>query len=638
MKKLNLLVLAAAAALVLTSCGKKNTASIQSISGDKVSATLNTDSMDLEFSNRDTEYDYDESDATVVSDSENEIKITAAGTYVISGKHKSVTVKADDSAKIRLILKNAEISNTEGPAIYIEQADKVFITAYKGTVNTVTDSAEYSADFSDTNVDAAIFSKADLTVNGEGTLNVGGNKKCGIVSKDDLIICGLNLNVTSVGCALEGKDCVKTKDSAVVVTSGGDGIKSTNSEDGSKGFVYVENGNINITSQNDGLQAATLAKIANGIIKITAGGGAPEKTVGGSGGGFNKSNAAASETEESTKGIKAEKLVLISGGEIDVNSYDDGIHSDSDVQIDGGEITVSAGDDGIHADSSAIINGGSVTVTKSYEGLEGKSVSITGGTVDITASDDGINAADGSSAASGRPGENGGADGVELNISGGYITVNASGDGVDSNGNITVSGGIILVSGSTDNGNGALDCDGTATITGGTVLFCGSSGMAETFSENSLQPSFMYTLDSAVNGGTAVSVTDSSGKVLVSFVPSKQFVNVVVSTPELKKGSGYTLNIGGTVSNCDKNGYSSSGGLSGASASYEVSLSSVSTVIGSAGGMNGAPEKGGALGGNAPAGDDQTGGKGFSGGGTPPQRPDNDNGGKQSRTQQNGNT
>lgn len=160
-----------------------------------------------------------------------------------------------DSAKVRLVLKNAEISNANGPAIYIKSADKVFITAYKGTENTVSDGASYSSDYDGTNVDAAVFSKADLTLNGEGVLNINGNYKCAAVSKDDLIICGLTLNAKSVGSAIEGKDRVKIKDAAITVNSGADAIKSTNSEDADRGFVYIESGTCTLTAAKDGIQA-----------------------------------------------------------------------------------------------------------------------------------------------------------------------------------------------------------------------------------------------------------------------------------------------------------------------------------------------------------------------------------------------
>lgn len=586
MKKAYAFIAVILSVLLLSSCGKKNTASVITSSGGKADTSVSTDNMDFDFSNKDTEYDYDESEATVIKESEDAVKITAAGTYVITGRHSSITVSAPDSAKVRIILKNATVQNSSGPAIYITAADKVFITAYKGTVNTVSDGSAYSSDFDGTNVDGAVFSKADLTLNGEGTLNVTGSYKCAVVSKDDLIICGLTLNAKSLGSAIEGKDCVKSKDATVTVTSGGDGIKSTNSEDTARGFVYIESGLFNITAAKDGIQAETLVKLSGGEINVISGGGAPEKVSSGDAGRA-PFESSSSDDEESTNGIKAGTLILADGGSITVSSADDTVHSNGDVQINGGKFTLSSGDDGIHADNALIINSGEITVSKSYEGLEGKTVTVTGGNIDITSSDDGINAADGSgSSAGGAPGANASSD-VYINISGGYITVNASGDGVDSNGNIDISGGVILVSGPASDGDSALDCDGTATVTGGTAIFCGSAGMAETFSDSSSQPSLMYTLDSAAAAGTSVALVNSEGKVIASFVPSKQYINVVISSPYLTVGSSYTLSVGGTVSGCDKNGYTDNGSISGAQSANEVKIISVSTTYGKSGGMGG---------------------------------------------------
>lgn len=608
MKKAYAFIAVILSVLLLSSCGKKNTASVITSSGGKADTSVSTDNMDFDFSNKDTEYDYDESEANVIKESEDAVKITAAGTYVITGRHSSITVSAPDSAKVRIILKNATVQNSSGPAIYITAADKVFITAYKGTVNTVSDGSTYSSDFDGTNVDGAVFSKAELTLNGEGTLNVTGSYKCAVVSKDDLIICGLTLNAKSLGSAIEGKDCVKSKDATVTVTSSGDGIKSTNSEDTARGFVYIESGLFNITAAKDGIQAETLVKLSGGEINVTSGGA-----------GRAPFESSSSDDEESTNGIKAGSLILAEGGSITVSSADDTVHSNGDVQINGGKFTLSSGDDGIHADNALIINSGEIIVSKSYEGLEGKTVTVTGGNIDITASDDGINAADGSgSSAGGKPGSNASSD-VYINISGGYITVNASGDGVDSNGNIDISGGVILVSGPASDGNSALDCDGTATVTGGTAIFCGSAGMAETFSGSSSQPSLMYTLDSAAAAGKSVALVNSEGKVIASFVPSKQYINIVISSPYLAVGSSYTLSVGGTVSGCDKNGYTDNGSISGAQSANEVKISSVSTTYGKSGGIGGNM---GGMGGQQ-AGGNQTppdnGGKPQ--GGTPPELP-----------------
>ena len=607
MKKTVIPVLILCACLLLSSCGKKSTASgTNNINNMSAVTEISTDDMDFEFSNKDTTYNYDESEAKTIANSEKAVKITAEGTYVVSGEHESITVSAPDTAKVRIILKNATVSNTSGPAIYIESADKVFITAYKGTNNTLSDGTSYTGDFKDTNVDGTIFSKTDLTLNGEGTLNITGNCKCGAVSKDDLIICGLNLTVKSTGCALEGKDCVKIKDAAITVSSGGDGIRSTNTEKTNKGFVYIETGNIDITSGSDGIQAATVLKAANGNVKITAGGGAADtkqnsgdRNMPGFGG-----KTQTSDDEESTKGLKAGSLIVIDEGSFEVSSKDDSFHSNGDIEINGGSFTAATGDDGFHADSNLIINGGSITVSRSYEGLEGQKVTVTGGNIDITASDDGINAASPSSSGSSVGGRLGNSDSNSLiTISGGYILVNASGDGIDSNGNVAITGGTVLVSGPTDNGNGAFDYDGEATVSGGTVILCGSSGMAQGFSEKSEQASFMYTLDSSASAGSSVALTDEKGNVIASFIPAKQYNNIVITSSSLKNGSSYKLVIGGTVSGADKNGYASSGSVSSAAQTLDIKLTGITTTFGNggmSGGMGGRNKGGGFGGGQAP--------------------------------------
>ena len=627
MKKTVISVLILCACLLLSSCGKKNTASgTNNISNMSAVTKISTDDMDFEFSNNDTTYDYDESEAKTVADSEKTVKITAEGTYVVSGEHESITVSAPDTAKVRIILKNATVSNTSGPAIYIEKADKVFITAYKDTTNTLSDGTSYTGDFKDTNIDGTIFSKTDLTLNGEGTLNITGNCKCGVVSKDDLIICGLNLTVKSTGCALEGKDCVKIKDAAITVSAGGDGIRSTNTEKSNKGFVYIETGNIDITSGNDGIQAATVLKAANGSIKITAGGGAADtkqnfggRNMPGFGG-----KTQTTDDEESTNGLKAGSLILIDEGGFEVSSKEDSFHSNGDIEINGGSFTAAAGEDGFHADNNLIINGGSITVSQSYEGLEGQKVTVTGGNIDITASDDGINAAGSSSGSStgGRPGSSD--SNALITIGGGYIVVNASGDGIDSNGNVAITGGTLLVSGPADNGNGAFDYGGEATVSGGTVIFCGSSGMAQGFSDKSEQASFMYTLDSSASAGSSVALTDEKGNVIASFIPAKQYNNVVISTPSLKNGSSYKLVIGGTVSGADKNGFASSGSVSSAAQTLDIKLTGTTTTIGN-GGMSGGNMGGGKGrfgGGQAPGmNGGAPGDRNGDNGGTPPDKP-----------------
>lgn len=593
MKKINVFIVFLISLCLLCACtGRQGgTESAAGTTNQPVKTDISTDTMDFEFTDSDTDYGYDEASAITVGENQQEVNITAAGTYVIVGSHTSVTVDAPDTAKIRIVLNDAVISNPEGPAINITEADKVFITAYKDTENTVSDSAEYSSDYDGTNIDGAIFSKADLTVNGEGVLNVNGEYKSGIVSKDDLVICGLTLNITSAGRAVEGKDCVKCLDASLNITAGGDGIKSTNTEDSARGYVYIASGSYSITAQNDGIQAETALRIDGGDFNVKTGGGSQNASTASYGWGM-WGGGQSDESEESAKALKASSLVLINGGTFKIDSSDDAVHSNSDAEINGGSLEIASGDDGIHADDALMINGGNIVISKSYEGLEATAITISGGTADVTASDDGINAAGGndSSALGGRPGENtfNSDSDAEINISGGYILINASGDGIDSNGSISISGGTLLVSGPESSGNGALDYQTQAVISGGTAILCGSAGMAQGFSSSSAQASFMYALDSTANAGSSVAVTDSSGTVIASFMPSKKYDSIVVSSPSLTVGASYTVTIDGTVSDCDANGFASSGAVTGGEESFSVELTSVSTSYGSYGGMGGA--------------------------------------------------
>ena len=211
-------------------------------------------------------------------------------------------------------------------------------------------------------------------------------------------------------------------------------------------------------------------------------------------------------------------------------------------------MSVTSGDDGIHADTSLTIDGGKVTVTKSYEGLESSAVIINGGEIDVTASDDGINCGGGSdsSAMGGRMGQNtftADSD-VYLKITGGAVKVNAGGDGLDSNNTITIEGGTVYVDGPTDNGNAAVDYEVSATISGGTLIAVGTSGMAESFAEDSSQASILYAFGSNHSAGEKITLTTSSGDEILSYTSAKSFNAVNLSCAEIKSGETYTLTAG----------------------------------------------------------------------------------------------
>ena len=507
------------------------------------------------FSDRDLTGDYKESESIAVTlnggtaqcSSKNvtisgsTVTIKAEGTYILSGTLDDgmIIVEADEKAKVQLVLKNASISNSGNAAIYVRSADKVFVTLAQETVNTLANGGSYTA-IDDNNIDAVIFSKCDLTVNGTGSLEITAKAGHGIVSKDDLKVINGKLTIDSEKHGLSGKDSVRIAGGTVNIKSGKDGIQSEH-ENLEKGYVYIAGGTLTIDVSGDGISASGLLQIDGGSFDITAGKGSSNKTV-------------ARDTDGSavsTKGIKATGNMVINGGSFAIDSQDDALHTNGSLTVNGGEYQIATGDDGLHGDETTTVAGGKLIITTSYEGIEGKDVVISGGYIDLYASDDGINAAGGrdQSGFGGMFGGFGGGFGqggdYSILISGGTVYVNADGDGLDSNGVLTVTGGEVYVDGPVSSGNGALDFDGTGEITGGTVVALGASGMAQNFTKASDQGSILLNTGNQ-KAGTVVSLKDADGKVLLEYTSKKAFGSVVVSCPDLVQGNTYTLSVGGS--------------------------------------------------------------------------------------------
>ncbi len=569
--------------ILLCSCSddEQATVSVPSIEEGSVPenlSTADTSGMDFTLTDRDQENSFDEGKAGEAEKTDEGYYITAEGTYILSGDitDQMVLIEAKDTDKIQIVLDNVNLNNSKGPAIYIKSADKVFITVKDGTENTISDGSGYSY-VDESEIDSAIFSRADLTINGTGSLTVNGNTKHGICSKDDLVVSSLNLNVNSKNVALNGKDCVKLSQCNITLNSGTDGIRSDNAEDADRGFVYMESGNISITSANDGIQAETAIKITDGNITIVSGGG--------SGSGLSSSS-------ESAKGIKAASDILIDGGVFNIKSQDDCIHSNNTISITNGSFDLSSGDDGIHADTDLSISGGSISISKSYEGIEASRIFVTGGNTSLVASDDGLNAAGGNdnSAMGGRPGMGGFSNGIgEIYITGGYLYVNASGDGIDSNGTVSVSGGVTLVAGPTNGGNGSFDFDGSAVVTGGILIATGSVGMAQNFTQAENQGAML--INASGNANQSIAVCDGSGNVVVSFTPEKSYQCAVITAPEIQQGSSYKIIIGAEIAHADSNGFAHNSTYTGGTEAATVTMDSL--IYGAAGGMGGKPGFGG---------------------------------------------
>ena len=282
-----------------------------------------------------------------------------------------------------------------------------------------------------------------------------------------------------------------------------------------------------------------------------------------------------SSAEENKAAIYTKSDLTISGnGTFDVTgTAEDAIHSKTNVTVQGGTINLKAGDDAIHADETLTILDGKVTVLESEEGLEGLVVDIQGGDITVNASDDGLNASDGSGSDK-APGQ--ATEGAEIRISGGVLTVKAGGDGIDSNGDLIISGGTVVVDGPSDGGNAPIDYDGKGVISGGTVFVSGDSGMFQSLNDSgSTQNSIVYYLSETQAAGTKVAVADSKGNVIYENNSTTQAFNTVLfSAADLKSGENYivtvgeqseTVSISDTVNNIGENrdGNGPQGGMNG---------------------------------------------------------------------------
>lgn len=480
---------------------------------------------------------------------ESTVSITAAGTYVVSGKldNGQIAVNVKDEGIVRLVLNGAEIYNSNTSVIFVEEAGKTIISLQEGTTNLVSDGKTYVyPDASTDEPNSAIFSKDNLTINGTGKLVVQGNYNNGITSKDKLKITGGTLDIHAIDDALMGRDLVAVQEGSMTIEAGGHGIKTSNDTEGSEGYIDIAGGSFNINSGEDALHSS---------------------------GGLH-----------------------VNGGDLHINAGDDGIHAEVSIAIAGGTIDIAKSNEGIEA-PTVVISEGKTSVVSSDDG------------VNISSGD--AEAAGGGGP--GGPGGNqsGAASSNKLTINGGNLTVDSKGDGLDSNGSIAMTGGIVIVNGPIENNNGSLDYDGTFEMTGGFLVAAGSSGMAQAASEQSTQSGVLMTYSKAQQVGTMVHLEDSEGNTVLTFTPPKSYQSLFVSSPTIKKGAAYTLSSGGTSTGSQVNGLYAGGEYQSGTKVVDFTMSSVITWLSESGvtaarsgmgGPGGNPGQGGGRGGMPPGG------------------------------------
>ena len=588
---------------LLVGCGKDTDSNKPSESQDGTSSITTPVEVDFlktdadMFTERDNKTDYDESKAVTIklnggaaTSSSNSVKIsgskitiTEEATYVVLGELTDgmLIVDAPDTAKLQIVLNGANITSKTSAALYILEADKVFLTLADGTTNTLANGGSFTA-IDDNNIDAAVFSKQDLTLNGTGSLTVTSPAAHGIVCKDDLVFTGGTYTVNSASHGLDANDSVRIANATLNIDAGKDAIHAENTDDTSLGFIYIGGGTIKAEAEGDGIAAGAYMQIADGTIELLVGGGSENRSKehsdnfggfmgGGHGGGRpgemrpNGTESTTTTTDESStsmKGLKTTNSMLISGGNITINSADDSVHSDVSVIINGGTFAIASGDDAIHAEDTLTVTAGKIDISESYEGLEALHIDVQGGNIKLKASDDGLNAAGGTDQSGttggrdgmfgggmggGKPGGMGGHGGMSsgngsIVISGGNLYINSSGDGLDANGTLEISGGHTTVVGPTQGDTATLDYDKSGIITGGTFIGTGAQGMAQSFSDS--EQGVIAISVGNQSAGTKIVLKDKSGKTIIEHSPELNFAVVILSSSDIKKGDAYTVTVG----------------------------------------------------------------------------------------------
>lgn len=454
------------------------------------------------------------------------IKIENGGDYVLSGDYSGQII-VESEENVHLILSGVTVYNPMSP-IYVKSAKNVCITLATGTVNTISDSSEYTYEDGEDEPAAAVYSKADLTINGDGELTVNANYDKGIHSKDDLKLISGKIEVNSVGDAIKGKDCLLIKDGEINITTGVDGLKSNNDTNEEKGYVIIEGGKIKISAGDDAVHAESWLIVYGGEINIT----------------------------ECCEGLECKK-VEIYGGDINIVSSDDSINAasgssgDTDFTIPDRDFSQRYGQtppekpnndnsDGKKPDmpSGDFTQGNGQTPPDKPAG---------DGTGDDSTSSGFGKGGFGGFGGFGRGGFNEPAeDGVYIKIFGGNIILSGGNDVLDSNGTLEITGGTITVNNPNIVVYGEPDCiidvNGTAIVSSGTFIAYSSGA-----SSASLAFTVPSITSSVTESGASVTVKDASGQTVIEIPSAEKCSTLYIASDKLTSGETYTVKIGSTT-------------------------------------------------------------------------------------------
>ncbi len=508
------------------------------------------------------------SDNSSVTIEDDVITITEAGTYEISGTltDGQIVVDTKDEEKVQLVLNGVDISNSTNSPIYIEKAkDYAMITLKEGSVNTLTDAETYvlpeSTDGTTVeDLDSTIYSKADLVINGTGSLTVNANYNDGIKSKDSLLIANGDITVNAVHDAIYGKDALTVLDGDITITTNGGSALAEMPEEEFGGMGQMPNGDFTGTPPEmpeGGFpempqdMTGTTETTDTGFVPI------PEEMVDSTNSATVNTPPEMPTTEtatteevvventESNKGLKSGGEIVIDGGIFTLDTYDDAINANTFVEINDGVFNIKSGNDAIKSEYLLTINGGEINISYCYEGLEAMDLYLNGGDINIVSEDDGINASDPNSTETmGMPqgsDQELTEDDPVIYIDGANVIVNASGDAIDSNGGFVMNSGNVVIHGVNNGGELALDFDKRSTVNGGSLLVLGGSA---NISDSSTQNVVIAPLTTTFAKGSTLQVLDEKNNVIFETVLERDTNSVTFSSSDIKQGKTYTITDG----------------------------------------------------------------------------------------------
>ena len=475
MKKKHLFVLSLLSLMMLVGCGANKASGSTSVDGSNYNTDISvTDPDDIDVSESTADFAISSSDGSF-SNVGNVYTLSSAGTYSLSGKlNGQILVNAGANDEVIIELNGASISYDQDSPIKAVSADKVEISAKKDTGNIVSDKRSAKSSDTDTLGEGAIYADCDLKLKGTGTLVVTGNYNNGVHTTKDLAIQKLTMKVTGYNNAIKGNNSVTISSGTIhAYAATGDGIKTEDNDISSssnqKGTIAINGGYVYVNSLRDGIDSSYDVVIdqTDSSVSTTVN----IKT------GKNSAYYTSSFKADSEKGLKALNSILVKNGTTKIAASDDAVHANygeslgnglkglGNITVSGGALQVASGDDGLHADNTLSISGGTIVVTNATEGFEANYINISGGYSYIYGTNDGVNCSKKSFSS------------CAFTMTDGYLDVavkSGDTDGIDSNGNFSLSGGVIVTRGANGTtGSGmstGLDVDGTCTMSGGTLI------------------------------------------------------------------------------------------------------------------------------------------------------------------------